>query len=251
MEDVQPNELRMSRKGSARVPTVRSSHRGASWRGYRGRAQLQRTPEDNTAKRSQPWRSPAPSKQRLTAQPPPRLLSHERRSYSQGSKNQAGMVAHFNQPPRRAEPGGVSVPPVNCQQDFSSLGKPRRDSKRLDIGLSSECLGGALEGSQPAREEWVSEKRTQLFDRDRGSSVNGFQCGDPDPNTLFSRANHNRICGHTEDHSLRRAVHSPAHGVDRNGHPSEGQTHPAVYSSSRIQPSSPQTAKVIWLYISL
>lgn len=155
------------------------------------------------------------------------------------------MVAHFNQPPRRAEPGGVSVPPVNCQQDFSSLGKPRRDSKQLDIELSSECLGGALEGSQPAREEWVSEKRTQLFDRDRGSSVNGFQCGDPDPNTLFSRANHNRICGHTEDHSLRRAVHSPAHGVDRNGHPSEGQTHPAVYSSSRIQPSSPQTAKLV------
>ncbi|KAI6130491.1 hypothetical protein EDD16DRAFT_1090466 [Pisolithus croceorrhizus] len=136
MEDVQPNEFRMSRKGSTRVPTVRSSHRVTSWRGYRGRGQSRRSSEDNSARGSQPWHGPAPSRQCLTTKPPPPLPSRERHSYDRGSMYRAEIAPHFDQPPRRAEAGAVSVPPVSFQQDFSSLGEPRRSLKQPDIKSS-------------------------------------------------------------------------------------------------------------------
>ncbi|KAI6134882.1 hypothetical protein EV401DRAFT_1901582 [Pisolithus croceorrhizus] len=229
MEDVQPNEFRMSRKGSTRVPTVRSSHRVTSWRGYRGRGQSRRSSEDNSARGSQPWHGPAPSRQCLTTKPPPPLPSRERHSYDRGSMYRAEIAPHFDQPPRRAEAGAVSVPPVSFQQDFSSLGEPRRSLKQPDIKPSSECHGGALGGSQLACEDWFSKKRAQLLERDHWSSVNSSQ------RDL------------TKDHSLRRAIHAPPHEVGRNNDFNETQTHPAVYSPPTIQPECcpPQTAKSV------
>ncbi|KAI6047349.1 hypothetical protein EDC04DRAFT_2622934 [Pisolithus marmoratus] len=154
MEDIQPNEHRLSRKGSERVPTVRSSHRGTYWRGYRGRGHTPRTSDYNPSRPSRPWRTPTPSRQHLAAQSPPRCPSRERYSYGQdvpGSSDQAGIATHFEQLPKRAKVGSVDAPPVDCQQDFSSLGKLRRNP------------GGIPGGSQQIHN---STKQTELPERD-------------------------------------------------------------------------------------
>ncbi|KAI6035216.1 hypothetical protein F5J12DRAFT_16600 [Pisolithus orientalis] len=197
MEDVQPNELRLSRKGSARVPTVRSSYRGTPWRGYHGRRQTQRTSESNSPKESRSRDGPASSRKHL-AQHPPRVPSRETHAHWQdvaGSTYHADIAAHFEQLSRRVKTSTISASPLSCQQGFSSLGKPRRNSKQLDVIInpSPECHSGAP-GSQQACKEWFTKKQTQCIQRDLGSLVNGSKCVVSDPNTIFSCENSNRIC---------------------------------------------------------
>lgn len=239
MEDVQPNELRLSRKGSARVPTVRSSYRGTPWRGYHGRRQTQRTSESNSPKESRSRDGPASSRQHL-AQHPPRVPSRETHAHVQdvaGSTYHADIAAHFEQLSRRVRTSTISASPLSCQQGFSSLGKPRRNSKQLDVIInpSPECHSGAP-GSQQACKEWFTKKQTQCIQRDLGSLVNG---------------SNSRICSRMQDHSLRRSIiHVPAHGSDRNNHFNEEHSHPAVYLPPKIQPRHcpPEAVKLLVTY---
>ena len=159
MEDIQPNEIRLSRKGSARVPTVRSSH----WRGRgRGYGMYRINPSG-----SQP--SPRPIAQHVSHHPPSLLTSLEApyngRDVLVNPGHQLRPINQQERQLKRARTGTAT----EGQPVLGRLGEKRPKHVDLTVQLPSECLKGVA-GSHKARAKWLSERK-QCIEREHGLSV--------------------------------------------------------------------------------
>ncbi|KIM68713.1 hypothetical protein SCLCIDRAFT_891746 [Scleroderma citrinum Foug A] len=199
MEDIQPNEVRLSRKGSARVPIIRSSHWRGRGRGYGTYRANTHNPTRNELSRC----APAQHVSHHLATP---LISPEA-AYNGHNVlvNPTYQFKSINQQERLLKRARIST-----ATEGQLLGRSREKvSEHVDltIKLPPECLKGVA-GSKMARAKWTSERR-QCIERDGGLSVINTRFLDPEQSIIFTCKEKSAIKrAVNEDNSSRQPIHS-------------------------------------------